>query len=397
LRRLLADRDARLLIGGEALSMFGDSAMFLALGIWAKTLTGSNAAAGMVFFALVAPALVAPLAGYLVDRVRRRPLMIVVEVAIGISVLALLFVHARGDVWLIYAVAVVYGLAATVLGSARSALLTVMLPDDLLADANGILQTVREGLRLVAPLVGAGIFAAFGGGVVAVVDAATFAVSIAALGALRVKEPEPHEHEHRFLVELTAGVRHVFRTVPLRQIVLGLAVAVLVIGFIETAIFAVIDSGLRRPPSFFGVLEAFQGVGAIFGGLTAARAVRRYGDGRVVGVGLALFGGGDGLLAVSQLPLVLFGIAVAGFGLPWAIVGFVTAVQRRSPPQLQGRVFSAADTMVSTPQTLSIALGAVLSTVVDYRLLIGCVALVTLACGIYLLTRRTFTLAPALA
>src|SRR5438309_8627254 len=117
MRRLFADRDARLLIGGEALSMFGDSAMFLALGIWAKTLTGSNAAAGMVFFALVAPSLAAPLGGYLVDRVRRRPLMIGVQAAIGTAVLALLFVHDRGDVWLIYGVAVAYGLAGSVFGS----------------------------------------------------------------------------------------------------------------------------------------------------------------------------------------------------------------------------------------------------------------------------------------
>jgi Na+/melibiose symporter-like transporter len=232
---------------------------------------------------------------------------------------------------------------------------------------------------------------------VAIVDAATFVVSIAALAALRVVEPPPHPHEHRFLVELAAGVQHVFRTVPLRQIVLGVAVAILVVGFMETALFAVIDSGLHRPPSFFGVLEAAQGVGAVGGGLTAARAVRQLGDGRAVGVGLALFAAGDGLLVISQLPVVLGGIAVAGFGLPWAVVGFVTAVQRRSPAHLQGRVYSAADTMISTPQTVSIALGAALSTIVDYRLLIACVAIVTLACGAYLLTRRTFTGAPALA
>src|SRR4051812_29499916 len=125
MRRLLGDRDARLLIVGESLSMFGDSAMFLALGIWAKTLTDSNAAAGMVFFTLVAPSLAAPLAGYVVDRVRRRPLMIVTQLVIGACVLSLLFVHDRGDVWLLYAVAAVYGLGGAVFGSARSALLTV--------------------------------------------------------------------------------------------------------------------------------------------------------------------------------------------------------------------------------------------------------------------------------
>lgn len=76
MRRLFAQRDTRLLLAGQTLSMFGDSAMFLALGIWVKDLTGSNAAAGLLFFILVLPSLAAPLGGLVVDRRRRRPLMI---------------------------------------------------------------------------------------------------------------------------------------------------------------------------------------------------------------------------------------------------------------------------------------------------------------------------------
>src|SRR6266700_783050 len=79
MRRLFRHRDARLLLAGESFSMFGDRAMLLVLGIWAKTLTGSSAAAGMVFFVLGLPALAGPLAGLVVDRVRRRTLMIVVD------------------------------------------------------------------------------------------------------------------------------------------------------------------------------------------------------------------------------------------------------------------------------------------------------------------------------
>src|SRR5579872_763955 len=41
-RRLVRYRDMRLLLAGETLSLFGDRAMFLALGIWVKTLTGSS-------------------------------------------------------------------------------------------------------------------------------------------------------------------------------------------------------------------------------------------------------------------------------------------------------------------------------------------------------------------
>src|SRR2546425_10280823 len=146
MRRLFAIRDARVFLLGAAVSMLGDSAMFLVLGIWAKDLTHSNAAAGLVFFVLALPSLFAPLAGLVVDRVRKRPLLIATNLLFGTSLLVLLFVHGRGELWLIYLVAGLYGTAGIVLFSARSAFLTVMLPRELLGEANAIYSTVREGL-----------------------------------------------------------------------------------------------------------------------------------------------------------------------------------------------------------------------------------------------------------
>jgi MFS family permease len=330
---------------------------------------------------------VSPLAGLVVDRLPRRPLLIGESLALAGVVLLLLFVHDRGDLWLIYVVSALYGIGGIVAYSARSAFMTVMLPRELLGDANAILQSVREGLRLIAPLGGAALYAAVGGGAVAVVDAATFLVVAGALWLVRVPEERPEPEGVHFLVELTAGVRHVFRTLPLRQIILSAGVCVLVVGFSETLIFAVVDQGLHRSPAFLGVLEPAQGVGAILGGVTASRALRRFGDVRLVGIGMGLFALGDLSSVSSSLVLILIGFAVAGFGLAWLIVGFATSVQLRTPARLQGRVASAADVMVSTPQTVSIALGAVLVSVVDYRALVVVMAIVVVGCAVYLLTR----------
>jgi hypothetical protein len=59
-------------------------------------------------------------------------------------------------------------------------------------------------------------------------------------------------------------------------------------------------------------------------------------------------------------------------------------VRARTPPELQGRVYSAADTLIGVPQTISIALGAFLITIVDYRALIVIMALVTGFVGVLL-------------
>ena len=388
MRRVLAVRDARIFLAGWALSVFGDWAMFIVLGVWAKDLTGSNSAAGLVFFFLAAPSLFSPLAGVVVDRLSRRKVMLWTYVAEAVAVLSLLFVHDRGDIWLLYAVTLFYGAAGTVAGSARSALMTVILPRDLLAEANGIFQTVREGLRLVAPLVGAGIYAATGGGAVAVLDAASFVAVVIALLFLRTPEPRFEREEHHFITEVLAGARHIFGTPALKQIILTCGVCLLVVGFSETIIFAVLDQGLHRPTSFFGVLSSLQGVGAIVGGVTAARVLRRFGDATLVGLGMALFAIGDLSFVSTSLPLVLVGIAVAGAGVAWLIVGFGTSIQTRTPDRLQGRVFSAADTIISTPQTVSIALGAALIAAVDYRVLVVVEAGVMFLCAIYLVTRR---------
>jgi MFS family permease len=393
MRHLFADRDARLLLAGQTLSAFGDWAMLIVLAVWMKSLTHSNALAGLTFFVFAAGALLAPLGGLLADRVRRRPLMIVADCLLGAFVLVLLLVHDRSDAWLIYAVAFVYGALGTVFFPARAALLKVMLPEELLADANGALTATREGLRIIAPLAGAGLYTVLGGGAVAVLDSATFAASVFFLWRMRVPEEKPAPPEHHFTREVTAGLRHVWETLPLRHIVGGVAVALLVVGFAETLIFAVM-AALGEPPSFFGVFATIQGTGSIAGGVTAAAVLRRVGDVRLVGLGLALFALADLCLIAPSLPVVLVAGPFAGVGVAWAIVGFSTALQIRTPLAIQGRVSAAADLTLSIAQTTSIGTGALLSTLVDYRILFVVMAAVVLASAGYLLTRRA---APAAA
>jgi len=386
-RKLFAYRDARLLVAGQSLSAFGDWAMWIVLAVWMKTLTGSSARAGLVFFALGLGNLAGPLGGLLADRVKRRPLMIVCDCVLGASVLVLLFVNDASTAWLLYLVALLYGVVGSVFYPARSALLRLMLPEELLAEANGLLSSVQQGLRIVAPLAGAGLYAAFGGGVVAILDAATFAGSALFLSRMHVREEKPEPPEHHFLREVTAGIEHVWRTLPLRQMTVGTTIALLVVGFTETLIFIVIGH-LGHKPSFFGVLATLQGVGSLAGGRTAAWVLRRIGDVRTVGLGLGLFGSCALLLAVPSLPIVLVGFFVAGLGIVWAIVAFNTALQTRTPLAIQGRVSAAVDVSLSLAQTASIATGALLSTFVDYRVLLVALAAVVGGSAIYLVTRR---------
>jgi MFS family permease len=383
----LRDPRFRRLFAGQALSSFGDSALYLTLGIWAKTLTGSNAAAGGVFLALAAPALFAPLAGHLADRMRRKTLLIAVNAITALVVLSLLAVRSRGELWLIYLVAFCYGTSFDLLGAAGAGLRKDMLRGDDLASANAALQTSSQGLRVLSPLVGSGLFVAFGGPSVAIFDAVTFLAAIAAITSLRVPESDPEKAGGSLRRDTAAGFRHI-RAVPLlTQLTLVSAIAFSVIGLSETIIFAVVGEGLHRPASFMGVVFSVQGAGSIAAGLTAAFLMRRAGAARTVGLSLACFAIGAAVYQTSSLPLVLAGAVLDGLGVVWLAVGLFTATQEHTPSRLQGRVNGVVNAALITPQTVSIAVGAALISVVSYRLLLLVIVVVIGACAAWLLAR----------
>jgi MFS family permease len=164
-----------------------------------------------------------------------------------------------------------------------------------------------------------------------------------------------------------------------------LAVACSVIGFAETAIFAIASVELHKSASFIGVIMAAQGVGALIGGPLSAPTMRRTGERWLSGIGLILAAVGCVLFEAGSLPLVLAGAAVFGLALPPLLVGAYTLVQTRTSGDLQGRAFSAFDLLASFPQTISIALGAVLISILGYRGELSIIAVVVAFSALLLL------------
>ena len=388
MRRLITHRDARIYIAGQSFSIIGDSALWLAMGIWVKILTGSNSAAGLTFFAFVCGCMTAPLSGVVVDRLRRRPLLIAANLGGAALVCVLLLAGGRGQVWLIYAVMFGYGAVNGLITAAQTALLTVLVPGDLLGEANSALQMLSQGLRLITPLLGAGLLALAGARPVILLDAGTFAVAAAAVLALRLREPRPDRAAAGWRAEFTAGLRHVADTRALRQPLIACLIAVSAFGFFETVPFAVVGQGLHRSPEFLGVLNSLQGAGALIGGALAAPVMRRTSERALMAGGLAACAAATLLLITGSLPLVLLAMAGVGLCVVWINVGAVTLIQRRTPGPLLGRVDAALEFAVVVPQAASIALGAALIAAVNYRILLVAMAALIGFSAAYLASRR---------
>lgn len=377
MRKLFAQPGFPRLFGGLSTSMLGDSVMLLVLSMWVKTLTGSNAMAGLTFFFMVLPALGAPLLGVWVDRLPRKAILVWGNLASAAAVLPLVLVRDANDVWLIWVVAFLYGVSFVVLPAALNGLLKELLPDELLVDANSSLATIKEGFRLFGPLVGAAIFATVGGWMVAVVDAATFVAAGLLIATIKVSET-PAPAKQTFREDVLGGVQFLLGDRVLRHVLAGLGISILVIGFFESSIYALLDA-FGKQATFAGAFVTCQGVGAIIGGLTAARAVRRLGEVSTCTVGLITLAISTVVCIVAPtIAVVLVGAAICGLGLPWTFVAFTTLMQRRSPGHLIGRVSTAVEVLLSTPQAISLALGSLLVSLLSYRQIFAIIATVIL-------------------
>ncbi|WP_286135398.1 MFS transporter [Arthrobacter sp. UCD-GKA] len=367
--------------------------------MWAKDICGSSSAAGLVFLALGLPIVFSPLVGTLADRFERRRLLVAGNALSAGSALLLLLVAGPGDLWLIYAVAFSYGLLGILNGAAQSGLVRDMLDDEHLDSANGMLSTIDQGLRIFTPLLGAALYTVWGGDALALGVAGVLLLTALLLLTVSVQESAPEAASERggFWHENSAGFRHLVRIPLLWRMVLVTATALGVIGMFDSALFELIDKGLGLEPAFFGVLMSLQGAGSILGGLTAATLMRRAGPGRAVGLGLALVAlaafaaasdlvplvAGPGLLLAFVIPALF----LAGVGVPWIFVALVTTRQRMTPARLQGRAAAATNLVLNVPQLASIAAGALLVAVVDYRWLMLVAGTVVAACALAMLRR----------
>lgn len=157
----------------------------------------------------------------------------------------------------------------------------------------------------------------------------------------------------------------------LRSITVALALVLLTMGFTESAGFSVVTVGLHHSASFVGVLMTAQGAGAVAGGLLAAWLLRRMTEPMLTGLGLCTAAAAVLLLTLPNLATALVAMVLAGLVGPWVSVAAITALQRRTPPAVLGRVAGAFQLALTIPQLTSIALGAALIAGVSYRVLLS--------------------------
>ena len=199
-------RNAVLFVLISLLSGFGGTAMTLVAGLWVLDLTGSVGLAALTGLCIYAPTFAAPWLGALVDRLPRRPLMIVTDLLLGLIMLTLPAVRSAGTAWWIYAVLIVRGISYVLIDAGETAILPSALPPNRLGDVNGWRSSAQEGMKLVAPLAGAALFAWRGPIPVVLIGAAMPLLTALCYALVRLNPPTPPGSEVRRAPAATADI-----------------------------------------------------------------------------------------------------------------------------------------------------------------------------------------------
>ncbi len=337
---------------GQAVSQVGNSISGVALQFVAvSTLNATPAEMGLLAAANGLSVLLFGLfAGAFADRVRRRPILIGVDLgrALVLATIPLGAMYGRLTMGHLYAVAAVIGALTVLFDSAYPAYIPSIVDEPDLLEANAKLALSQSVSEVAGPGV-AGVLVRVAGAPVAVLlDAVSFVWSAMWLGAIRKREPEPaaRDADSHVFEEIREGLQTAWHHPILRALALKNATGAFFLGFIGGLYFLFAVRELKLDPGVIGAIISFGGVFSVAGSAGAQRLAGKFGLGRSMIV--AALGSGIGclLIGLARGPVVVcagFLCASQMFDIAWPVygIGQTTLIQSVTPPEFMGRVNSA--------------------------------------------------------
>ena len=380
---LRRNRDFRALFLASVISLGGDWFLWVAINGLIYESTGKALYVGLAILAQESAFFLAsPIGGALADRIDRRKLMIVCDLARAVVCLAFLLVGPE-TIWLAYVLLPVLATFAAPFDPALSAATPNVVDADDLPAANALNGSLWGTMLAVGAGLGGVISAVFGADVAFLVDAGSFLVSAALLASIRrgFSESRREVSEHPSIVEATRETwrfaRRDHRVLSLLAVKFGFGAAAGLLALIPVMALDVFDAGNIG----FGILMAARGLGALIGPFLGHR-VAGPGHRRLfpaIGVSLAVFGlGYMAMGAAPSLAIAAVTICVAhlGGGSQWMLSTY--GLQVLVPDHIRGRIFGFDYMLI----TLSLSISALIASAVADR--IGAPITVTILGGVAL-------------
>ena len=378
------NRSFSLMWVGQLVSTFGDALTQLAAGILVYRLTGSTLSVGLMLAVTSLPSLLFGLfAGVYVDRYDRKKILVVSSFLQAGLVALIPLLLPYGVAWLYILVA----LASTVRQfflPAHDSVLPEVADDEALEAANAMMS-ISSSASMVLGFAAAGLLASrFDLRLVFLLDALTFVVAGLCLLGITVLKHAPNEEEsvRTVLGDMRTGMGYLFGSPMLRSVLfVGMGFG-LTMGIFNTLGLPFVLSELRGGSELvFGIQEGVMSGGFVLGSMVMASfATKLQARGWLV---LSFMGMGAASLVYAfgnsvPLAIVLSGI-VGLFNAP--LVAIKAVFQRKTPPELRGRVIGAYYVGLDALVVLGLFVGG-LGDLLDVRLIYVVTALLTLLLGL---------------
>ncbi len=334
---------------GQFVSLIGSGMSQFALTIWAWQITGRATALALVgFFSFAPTVLLSPIAGALVDRWNRKLVMILSDLAAGLSTIVILTLMLldRLQIWHLYIAGAFAGAFGSFQFPAYSAAITTMIPKKHYGRANAMVGMAGSASQIVAPILAGAFLVLIGIRGVLLLDIVTFVFAILVLLCVAIPQPEETSHGKKARGSLWSEAGYGFRYVYEHRSFLALLLLIfganvsLLIG--ATVLAPMVLARTGSDELVLGTVQMAFGLGGVVGGFLMSLwgGPKR----RIFGVyaglaGLAVLG--QGLIGLGQ-SVVLW--ATGAFFVTAFLALFNTSSraiwQVKVPPDVQGRVFA---------------------------------------------------------
>jgi MFS family permease len=365
----LRSKNYRLYFAGQSISLIGTWMQNVALSWLVYRLTGSVFLLGLVGFMSQIPMFIlSPITGVLTDRFDRLRIMTLAQVCFMLQALAmtLLVLFNVIAVWHIIALSLVFGIISAFDAPARQSLVIDLIDrrEDL-GNAIALNSAIFNGARLIGPAIAGITIAIVGEGICFLLNTISFVAVIFALIKIKVPVRKIVTQDTKLKKVFTDGFSYTFKTIPIRMLLIQLALLSLVaLPFIV----------LHGSADTLGYLMSSLGAGALTGAIYMASRKSVIGLGRIISLCSSVLGLMIVLASFSHktyFSLILF--YFGGLSMILTIAAINTMIQTIADEDKRGRVMSFyAMALMGTTPIGNLMAGTIASGIgIPYTLLAG--------------------------
>jgi len=343
--RSLQYRNFRLFFGGQSISLVGTWIQRIAMPWLVYDLTNSVVLLGIVGFAGQIPTFIlASYAGVIVDRRNRYRILIATQILAMIQALTLAALVYSGSiqVWQIIFLSVVLGfINAFDMPSRQSFMVEMVEKKEDLGNAIALNSTMVNGARLLGPSIAGVMISLTGEATCFLINGLSYLVVIASLLNMKIIPKERKPKSSKIISELKEGFQYTFGFIPVRFIILLLALVSLM-GMPFSVLMPVYAKEILHGSSHtFGFLMGASGLGALSGALYLASRRNAAGLEKIIPVSAMVFGTGLILLSVTRaFWLASLVMILTGTGMMMVMASSNTVIQTVIDDSKRGRVMS---------------------------------------------------------